>query len=220
MGDVEAERARALARPDPASWGCITIIGLVLVGPFSWLGGRLGSDAFGSPWVGAIAGALIGFAGYLALALSYRRSELPQRLRAAADVKGGEVQALLVETTRAIELEVDHSSVDPAILIEVDEGQLLLLCGQWLRDPEIYGSNQPPAEDDTPWWNDLAPPHAFPARRFTVTRFPHCGEVLSIEVEGEYLAPERTVGTDLAGLAPRPSEIRKGTLDRVEDALQ
>jgi hypothetical protein len=214
MKPEERARAQRLAKASLASWIYLFLfMGLAPSFLLGLIGGKLADEA------GAWAGRAIGLVPFTILALSYGRHERAWRRRYAADVAGGEVEVLEVETDRAVALEVDHSSVDPAIVIELGEGKCLLLDGQWAWNPEIFGAKVRPEEDDPPWWNGLPPPHAFPTRRFTLTRLPVSGEVLGIEPQGDYLAPEKTVGVDLAKREPRPSETLAGSIDAIDALL-
>ena len=163
-------------------------------------------------------GATVALAFFGVPAIGYAKYERAQRRLGRADVRGGHAEEIVVEAERAVALAVDHSSVDPAICIDIGEGKVLLLCGQWAWEPTIYGAATA-AEEDPPWWNGLAAPHSFPSRQFRLTRLPATGKVLAIAVDGDYLQPEGPVGIDLARLGPRPSQILDGSLDRIGETL-
>lgn len=140
--------------------------------------------------------------------------------RRAAQLAGVEVEILQVECERAVALEGEHSSVDPALLVEIGGGKLLFLCGQWAWDPATYGAgDDASSSEDTQAWNRLFPPHEFPARRFTLTRLPLTGQVLGIRIEGPTLLPERSLQVELAARRPRRSDVVTGSLGDVEGAL-
>ncbi len=104
---------------------------------------------------------------------------------------GDELEEYRVQGARAVELATEHSSVDPALAIDIGHGKVLVLAGQWLSDPEIYGArdeDRPPGDDGLQYLNGLPPPRTFPSVAFTLTRDPRGDKVLSIQVEGPALA--------------------------------
>lgn len=212
MTPAEVNLARQQARSDGGLW-FLTVVSCIGV----WGAGALGGDLFGP--TGRFAGMGLSAGLGLMLGFSFYRHNAKARRRFEADLRTNEVEELTLETERVLALEVDHSSVDPALVLELGGGQLLLLCGQWARKPETYGGGEPAPEiEEELWWNGLKPPHAFPTRRCIITRLAHSGEVLRIEPQGDYLKPEER-SVDLAKRAPRPSELLTGSLDAVDAAL-
>ncbi len=132
-----------------------------------------------------------------------------------------------VHAARAVVIPADHSSVDPAVCIEIGGGKLLLLVGQWMWDGDRYGA--PPdvqAESGTcdeiaeDFVNRLPPPWAFPAHHFTLRRV-RSGEVLSIRVDGPYLRPTETAAAlDLRAFKCAQSNVLDGSLDSLATACR
>lgn len=171
------------------------------------------------------------FGGVVALvagALFFRRfvrTERAFRKRLDTDLAGGEVEEIVVECDEAIELDLEDSSLAPALVFDIGDDKLLVIAGGSLRNTTLYGSDDQLVDDDAlegfedVWWNGLRPPHAFPARRFTLVRLPMTGDVISLTPGGDYLAPARTIAFDLGRYNPQPSQIVKGTLDDLDKAL-
>jgi hypothetical protein len=182
---------------------------------------KLFSGVAGGSDLGRALGWTAGAASFVAAELAFRRSLRAAREASEKDLAGGEVEVVRVETDRAIALEGDHSSVHPALAVDVGGGKVLFLCGQWAWDEERFGAEPAPDDEGEAWWNRCRPPHAFPSRRFTLTRLPSTGEVLRIDVEGEYLEPEQRpdVVVELASRNPKPSQLLTGSLDDLEAAL-
>lgn len=201
----EKARTALFANPTVAGWIFGALFGLVP----AWL-----MTLVFDGWPGRIAAVTV-----IAITAAFSaRVDRRARASALADLQGGEVEVLEVETSRALELEVDHASVAPAVVLDVGDGQLLLLDGPWATDPALYGGAEPGRVDAPPWWNQLAPPLAFPTPQFTLVRLPRSGEVLSIRATGEYLAPERKLAVDLAKLQPRASELFPGVFEGLDPA--
>jgi hypothetical protein len=206
----ERRSAEVLAKGSLAPW---VFMGLLFAGS-AWILGVMGAKLFGP--TGQLIGWALATAVWSAMGVSFGRHDARRRARVRDDLTRGEIEELLVETDRALALETDHSSVSPAVVIELGEGQLLLLCGGWTGVMGFYGEQTPPSDADVErTWNGLPPPYAFPARLFRLTRLSSSGHVLFIEPGGEYLAPEGPLGVDLAKHSPRPSEILQGSLDDV-----
>lgn len=96
------------------------------------------------------------------------------------------VQEFCVRIARAVEIKPDHSSVDPALALDIGRGQLLLLAGQWLWDERTYGAPAAAGTDDVldACLDRQPPPHAFLGDAFTLRRSAATGEVWSIRVKG------------------------------------
>src|SRR5262245_57885898 len=184
------------------------------------LSGQMAAWLTSEPSVALPVGAAVAIAFGAVLAIAFGQLVRQWRRNVEADIARSEVEVLDVEADAAVKLSADHSSVDPAVLIDIGGGRLLLLKGQWLEDPETYGQPDAQTEDDPPWLNWLPPPHSFPSRRFTLARWPVSGTVLGIEVRGDYLEPrEMTQRTELRKLPEAPSQILQGTLEDVDGAL-
>lgn len=198
----------------------------------SGVGGSIGCIAF---WLlplttalgsaAGLTGWMIGLGVFVAIALAFWRDSADHRARVERDRSAGEVEEWAVRTGRVVMLGPDHESVDPAVLIDVGDGRVLLLCGQWLRDPETYGA--PPLEtdpeddyDELAPLNGLPPPHTFPCTEFVIKRWPETGEVLAIRAAGEALRSEQVVGVELAERRPRPSQVLAGSVDDVDGVMR
>lgn len=221
MRDDERARATKLAA-DTSSRTFLTVVllggGLGFGFFLGWLAARFDPEAL---FIGRVVGWGLGVALWVVVTWHFRAFEKVIRARFEEDVRRGEVEELTVETDEAIDLETEHSSVTPAIAIAIGEGELLLLAGPPLAEPELYGAKNEAVDDKTleAWWNAVPPPRAFPSRTFVVTRLPTSGEILGIRVTGDYLAPARTIGVDLRMYNPLPSEIVQGVTERVAEAF-
>jgi hypothetical protein len=206
----ERRSAELLAKRSLAPWVFMTLLFL----GSAWALGMMGAKLFGPP--GQLVGWALAAVAWSAMSVSFGRFDARRRARVSDDLLRGEVEELIVETDRALALQTDHSSVSPAIAIELGDGKVLLLCGPWAMDMGFYGEQTPPDEADLErTWNGLRPPHAFPARLFRLTRLASSGHVLFIEPGGEYLAPDGPIGVELSKRGPRASEIVPGSLDDV-----
>lgn len=69
-------------------------------------------------------------------------------------------------------------------------GKVLVLSGQWLTDPTIYGvARDEQSHEFNATLNGLPEPVCFPNSTFVLVRAPSSGRVLSILPSGEYIAP-------------------------------
>lgn len=200
---------------DRSSLGCGLLGFGVLPGCLFWMVGRKIGEAFSeqvsrtlqvSGWA---LGALL-FAGLMYL--SWR-----QRVDYRAFVKSGNVQEVDVREAKWVELETVNS--DPILVVDIGLGKLLILHGQWLWNPEVYGS--PPLQEDPTedTFNGLSGHLAFPSSGFTLIRRPDTGEVLAIRPSGEYLPAE---SFDPAGEFPPPvseSQLVEGSLADLSSVL-
>lgn len=125
---------------------------------------------------------------------------------------GGEIEEIRVQGARALEIEGDHSSVEPAAGIAIGGGKILLVAGQWLDDPDLYGSPSVALDEDDELFGTV-----FPCEAFTARRDPTSGEILSIRIEGRPLElPPSIQGVELT--RRRPSSLASWFLDgRLED---
>lgn len=143
-----------------------------------------------------------------------RRMDGGKRARVRRDRQQGEVEVLELRVERAWELDPHDTAITPALLVELGEGESLLLMGPWLWEAATFGAPAPASEHEAElqFFNGFAPPFAFPTTELTLTRFPHTGRVTAIRLRGEYLAPAD--GTLLAlaerGLAPQSQIVTAG----------
>jgi hypothetical protein len=186
------------------------------------MGSRLGG-IFGSPGetIGMYAGGALPLLFCLWLGASVWRDSRDRRARARRDLADDAVQVIEVEDAPVLELHPigdDH----PAVCFDLGEGQLLLLKGQWLRDPATYGLREDPSEGDEGdgFLNNLPEPCSFPRSKFTVTRAPESGRVLRLEVGGDYVPPEGPVDALPMGVELGESLLFPGEITEVADALR
>jgi hypothetical protein len=200
----ELRRLRSQASRAPLV-GCLGLVfGLGAVSGFfvvnSWFGVVGGA-------VGAVAPLAIGI---WVLVMSLRAAE-PRRLRIAEDLEHGMIEVLSVEGATPQWVVAEHSSVDPAFVFELVGGATLVVLGQWLRDPATFGGTErdlPQSDEGERFANGLLPPFAFPTHSFQLHRFPVCGEVVRIRIDGDYVAPEEYPGhLDLRPLNDRPTSV-------------
>lgn len=216
----EQQLIAARVRPDFASYGCIVILfaviatlGLGKIG--GWLFGIVSADAatYGQ-WAGWSAGAIL-FVSALVAFIPYERR---QRHLASIDHETQLVQDIQVTASRVIQIGLIDDN-EPILAFDVGEHKILYLQGQWLWDHATYGAE--PLEGDAyeEYINGLPAPHSFPSTKFTVTRFPNSGEVVSIRVSGGYCVPE----TEVEALQPEyefgQSELLDGSVDDIAGVL-
>lgn len=204
---------RAEAGPEWASYGCLFLF---------WLLPGLGTPLMG--WalagrIGAVIGALLSVAALLAVLAWFRQFDRKRQSRGERDLVERQVESLTVVAADVVELDSVGDN-DPALCFQIAPSTLLLLQGQWLREPSVYGS---PESGDDPLddrLNGLPDPFGFPTPDFEVVRLPHSGRVLSLKPAGEYVNPRQVHG-DLLDLDRHPadSEILPGTLEQLRDAL-
>ena len=125
------------------------------------------------------------------------------RRRVEADAERRELEVIQVTSSRAMELSGDHSSVELAVAIDIGEDKLLVLKGPWLSE-HGYGARK----------------GRFPTSSFTLSRWPHSGEVVALEAEGRHVpAGPNQSRAKLTGLPSMPSVIIEGTLSDITDAI-
>ncbi len=119
-----------------------------------------------------------------------------------ADLNEQVIEEIAVSYTAACQFTpsengISDSNLDlPMLEFALDDRRTLLLVGIYLLDPQTYEAgyvDHPESGEDLPQessFNQLPPPFAFPSDRFVVTRWRHCGTVLSIRIHGGYLPPE------------------------------
>ena len=204
---AEVERLRAQAS-DHASFGCLTVLALPVALAGLFVGLRFGG-AIGA--IGAVVGVLAAAILIAPLLMAFRRHRAPIRARIQQDVADGIIEVLAVTGAAPLAIPATHSSVDPAFAFELDGGRTLVLLGQWLGDPATFGGDAKTLRDDDAgdaFANALPPPYAFPTRAFTVHRFPASGEVVRIDLGGEYVAPAELDGDiDLTKVSDYPSRV-------------
>ena len=202
-------------------YGCATIFLVLLPAWFfgvvgTWIGDIFSPEAASyGKWIGRAIPAITGLFTLTGLAL-YGREE--QALR-NADERAGLIQEIQVSVSRVAQIE-PAGDCEPNLVFDIGDGKLLLLQGQWLYDPKTYGASKPDGDPIEEFVNGLDPPYSFPSTDFDVVRFPHCGNVPSIKVRGEYLPPEETSDEIPREHVLLDSEILTGSFEAITDALQ
>jgi len=208
---------RAQLRPD-STMGCLVAVALPFLGVCFFVG-----EGFGQGWGGA-AGTVLGMALVAAFARSWRRFIGPTRARIRQDLADAMVEVLTLDSVTPLEVPSNHSSVDPTFVIELDSQRVLILLGPWLVEPTTFGGQwQEPHESDAgdAYANGLPPPYAFPTSAFRLERFPSSGEVVRIEITGDYVAPKRIdVDVNAALINDAPTRIIEGTAADLPAAVQ
>lgn len=207
-------------RPDVASYGCLMlffgIIPIFLLGKLgAWIGSLASQQAvtYGR-WSGWVAGI-----GILVLALAtFIPYERRQRLRRRKDSETLLVQEIAIANPRVLEIGLINDN-EPILAFDIGEQKILFLQGQWLREPGIYDAPDQDIDPEEQFLNGLPKPFSFPSNAFTVTRLPHSGRVLSIRVQGDYIAPEKTVEALQREYEFGDSELFDGTLDDIAGVL-
>jgi hypothetical protein len=205
---------------DIASWGCLTIfLGIApafFLGKLGgWLGGFISEDASTyCRWSGWALSAVL----FIWSAVTFMPFERRARRRAAQDAREKAVEEIRVVDPRVIEIGL-ISDNEPILAFDIGDNRILLLQGQWLREADTYGTEGPEGDPFEEFINGLPAPHSFPSSEFTISRFPHSGEVLGIRVCGKYAAPEAEVEALKLEYEFGDSEILDGSLDDVAGVL-
>jgi hypothetical protein len=181
------------------NYGCMIALfggmGVGIGGIGHWVGAFISEEASTlGLWVGLGFGSLI----LACIIISYIPYERRTQKAAVKDAEEQLVQEIVVSGCRVVEIEMIGNS--EILAFDLGENHILLLQGQWLRNPEPYGAEEVAAElvDEKEelyvdeYWNALPPPYSFPSTEFTVTRLPHSGVVLGIRVTGTYVAPKKS----------------------------
>jgi hypothetical protein len=118
-----------------------------------------------------------------------------------------------------------NDGLTTAVGADIGQGKVLVLAGQWLWDPEIYGArdeDRPPGDDGLRYLNGLPPPRTFPSAVFTLTRDLREDRVLSIQVEGPALALAPPLGVELLPRRPGHADawLLEGTLEDLPRLLE
>ncbi|MCE9635571.1 MAG: hypothetical protein K8T90_07695 [Planctomycetes bacterium] len=213
-----------------ANWGCLGAfcagLGYALWLGGGWIAGLISADATRT---GNVVGALLGVVVFARLAISFGRSFRRESERAKSAKDAGVVEEIRVQhASRAVQWEGLHSSMDPAICIDIGGGRLLRLLGQWMHYREKVFRAPTGAvpeqsdEADEKYVNGMPPPWSFPSTTFTMRRVPETGTVLSVRVEGAHLEPTQS-DFDFESLRlddmPR-SSILEGTLADLGSAVR
>ncbi|MCR9248230.1 MAG: hypothetical protein NXI31_24635 [bacterium] len=168
--------------------------------------------------LGGLTGAVIGCAVGLGVAVwlfaSDRSLGRAFQARLDRDLERGVVEILEIDGVDDDEVQAvspAHSAVYPAFLLDLPENHSLVLLGEWLCDPTIYGGTDEHLaydEEEAEEYAALPPPLAFPARAFAIHRLPESGNVLRVELRGDYCRPRGSnEGHDLTGINDMESRL-------------
>ncbi len=216
----EQQTIAARAKPDFASVGCLVIF---VAGP-AWLLGKLGHWLGGmitpeaakyAQWIGWA----ITFAVYTPFVVSIFRYGRRQRKLAQSDHEDQLVQEIHVTNARLVEVAM-VGNIGPNLAIELNSESVLYLQGQWLSDNSVYNAPIPENDDGDEKFNGLPSPHAFPSTEFTLIRLPNSGEVLQIQVSGEYVHQEPAVKALQQHHRFQPSEIFSGQVADIAQIME
>jgi hypothetical protein len=208
------------ARPDFASYGCLTLFfAIAPVYPLGklggWLGGFISADAatYGQ-WLGWLVAALL----FVVAIVSFLPYDRRRRQRAVQDREAQIVQDIHVVAPHVIEIGL-ISDNEPILAFDIGDNKILYLQGQWLRDYGTYGTEGPEGDPHEEFVNGLPAPYSFPSSEFTISRFPNSGEVLGIRVAGHYVAPQSVVEALKPEYEFGDSELLDGSLQDIADVL-
>jgi len=208
--------------------GCGAILAVGWSAGLAWLLGKMCS-LFGAHWItiGKTTGGVLGGLLFLHFVRIMWKSLQEERGRFKRDIEKGEVEVFDIQTGRVSELHGDHSSIDPAICIDLGDNRVLLLIGQWIWDADRYVNSEgktpdPINEDHDGHFNRLPAPWSFPSARFVLRRLPESGHVLSISPEGSYIKQENSKIVLVAkhGRDYRESQILQGSMDNLSAAIE
>ena len=220
LTDDERQRIASRTNADfAASWGCLALPFALVTFGAQYVGGAVAG------WPGRLLAVALGLAAFATAFHSFRRFEVKGRRQIRADLEAGVVQQIHVRTSRVAQFEPDHSSIDPAFAFDIGRGNLLVVAGQWIvNEPRTFGvpSGTAPLVDEDlaeAIGNRLPPPWSFPSDRFTLSRLPVSGEVLSVRVAGEALVPTKGPILEAARHRVLQSLIVEGSFEALAGAL-
>jgi hypothetical protein len=217
---VEQQLIAGRAKPEMATWGCLVLLFFIapayMLGKLGgWLGGFVSADsATYGQWTGWALSAVV----FVAVVVAYIPCERRRRQRAARDEQSRIVEEIHVVAPLVIEIELINDN-EPVLAFDIGDNKILFLQGQSLRDPGTYGTDSHEDEPFDEFLNGLPAPHSFPSSEFTISRFPHSGEVLGIRVGGQYVAPQAVVEALKPEYEFGDSELFDGALDDMAGVL-
>lgn len=221
LTDQERQQLGSGQQDSITSLGCFAIFfGIVPAFLLGQLGAVLAKHVEGRPiafgrGIGWVLGAGL-FAWALAKFLPFIR--VP-RERQREDAARKVVEEIEVTQARVFELEPVVEGRDPVLAFDLGERKILLLQGQWLRDPAVYGADRARGDASENFLNGLEAPCSFPSGAFTLLRLPASGRVIGIRVQGEYLAPSRKIAALEPDYILGDSELFEGALEDVGGIL-
>ncbi len=176
--------ASNLSRTNWGAVGCITIIvggGIAVM--FAGLSYLVASLLAPDMWCEiSLGGAVLSLPFYIWFLAGYLRDEKYFKDRATLDVRANRVEILSVEPERVELIDAINNS-SPAYLFALGGGELLLLHGQWLEHPAIYGTPGLVCDATHEYFSHRL--IGFPSNKFSLIRFPNSGRVLGIDVHGD-----------------------------------
>lgn len=215
----ERQNIAARMRPDYASYGFLVVLSAGTAWVFGmlarWLGSFVSTDVSNyAQWSGWCAGAALAIP-LLAALIPYDRR---QRELASRDNVDQIVHEIHVTEPRVVEIGLINNDA-PILAFDIGGETILFLQGQWLLECGTYGAEIPPNDEGDEMFNGLPPPHSFPCTDFTISRLPNSGEVLRIQVAGDYLAPSAIVEALRPEYQFQHSEVFSGSLDHIDGVL-
>lgn len=86
---------------------------------------------------------------------------------------------------------ITTGDLGPALCFELGNEKYLIVNGQWIFDPDIYGEEaQKYHEEDSTFFNGYKRPFSFPAKEFEIWTSDLDGNPIRLNIIGEYLEPE------------------------------
>jgi len=159
------------------------------------------------PLILGIVGALAGIWPSILFFRAFARA----RTQSQGDVNLGAVEVFEVTDPIVVKQE-EYNDEGPIYYLDIGEGKIMFLCGQWMFDPHIVpdGPSQVP-DDET---------MAFPSSHFRLHRVPTSGDVIRVENLGKPVAPVKTIPAKAVAIpACRASEIVEGSLEDLPAVL-
>lgn len=87
---------------------------------------------------------------------------------------------------------ITEGDLGPALCFELENEKYLLINGQWIFSPDIYGDEmQKYYLEDSIYFNGYSSPYSFPARQFEIWTSEVDGKPIRINITGAYLEPEK-----------------------------
>lgn len=196
--------------------GGILILGLFAAAAVVWLLEKLGLPLgqAGRMWflaIGGILGGLFGLAGTWCLF----RSMLRARQEAKLGLERAKVEVLTIQNPQVVQQE-EYNDEGPIYYMDIGQGKLLFVCGQWMFDQSTYRALSEFGKEDND--DENWPP--FPCAEFVLYRVSESGKVLQIEIKGAKLSPVRTIKRKEVPLTHiAESMIIDGSLDDLKRAM-
>lgn len=172
---------------------------------------------------GFYAGLGVGLVIWLLILFWFLKDSRSYREERSKDESDGVVEDVQVETSYVVLLppESDHA---PNLCFDIGEGKILLLQGQWILDRGVYVGASTKATETDDWddrVNGLEEPFGFPSSKFSFTRLPISGDVLSVQVSGAYLEPLEINDAKIRDLHRfQDSDFLVGSIDELAECIE